>query len=212
MSLLDGFTRDERKELYYELREEFVYRDFENVEFNIQNTFGVEDYFLLNTGHAEDIQAIENLLAFYFNVTFSYSILAVGNNSMMNYKCIPNYNNISNKEIGLVQSSAAFLVEYEGIPPNVRNCEIWRNNVEVANIDWTEHPNTREVLKQISNKCDVKINGILYKGRRHFAWMLSKIINHSLREYKKIVRSEIINITIDDEETTVKIYTYVDEE
>nr|QBK93828.1 MAG: hypothetical protein LCPAC406_01420 [Pithovirus LCPAC406] len=212
MSLLDGLTRGERKELYLELRDEFVYKEFENVEFNIQNTFGPEDYFLLNTGNAEDIQAIENLLAFYGNVTFNYSILAVGNNSMMNYKCIPNYNNMGNEEKDLVQSSSSFLIEYEGIPPNVKNCEVWRNDVEEANIDWSEHRNTRQVLKQISDKWNGKINGILYKGRRMFAWMLRKIINHSLREYKKIVGSEIINITIDDEETTVKIYTYADEE
>ena len=58
----------------------------------------------------------------------------------------------------------------------------------------------------------MEIDGILYKGRRMFAWVLSKAINHSLRKRKEIVGSEIINITIDGEETTVKIYTYEDEE
>ncbi len=207
---IENLTRDERKELYYELREEFVDRAFENVEFNLEDTndVGREGYFLLNTGNAENIQAIENLLAFYGNVEFDYSILAVGNNAMMNYKCIPNYTDMSKEEKEQAQLSAAFLVEYEGISGHVNNCAVWRSNVEKSKITWSEHPDTRKVLEKISNKWDGKINGILYKGQKHFAWMLKTIINHSLREQKKIMEGEIFNITIEGKETMVKIYTY----
>ena len=31
----------------------------------------------------------------------------------------------------------------------------------------------------------------MYKGQKHFAWMLKTIINHSLREQKKIMEGEI---------------------
>nr|QBK92925.1 MAG: hypothetical protein LCPAC403_00590 [Pithovirus LCPAC403] len=224
---VNSLTKDERRDLYFELQDEFYNKDSDSEDDEKIVKMEYKDYFLLNTGNAEKLQNVENLIAFYATVPFNFSILAVGNETTMTHRCIPNFDDIDEEYMHILLRCSTLVVEYgifptsaryrksltpdlKGNPPTMKDCEIMRKIIKEVKIVWTEHPDTKEVLKEISSKWDGEMNGILLKCHRTFVPMFLKVINFSLGEFKRRDKGETINITIDGKETIVTVLTFKD--